>query len=160
MVNRILSLFARQPAKDAAPKPSHSITEKQIAAVALLVEAATLDGEFGAPEQAAIRRVSAGRFALNDEEVASLFELAQARQDSSNQLFRFTHEINQSYAPEERVEIVEMLWEVVYADGVLHDFEANLMRRIGGLIYVSDVDRGNARKRVMARLGIARLGTE
>jgi len=49
---------------------------------------------------------------------------------------------------------VEMLWEVVYADGVLHDYEANLLRRIGGLIYVSDMDRGNARKRVMTRLGI------
>ena len=154
MVNRILSLFTRQPAKDTAQNPAHPIAEKHIAAIALLVEAATLDGDFGAPEQAAIRRIAAGRFALNEEEVATLFALASQRQDSSNQLFRFTHEINQSYAPEERVEIVEMLWEVVYADGVLHDYEANLMRRIGGLIYVSDMDRGNARKRVMARLGI------
>ncbi len=154
MVNRITALFTRQPARDAAQKPSHTIAEKHIAAIALLVEAATLDGDFGVPEQAAIRRVSAERFALNAEEVATLFELASQRQDSSNQLFRFTHEINQSFTPEERVEVVEMLWEVVYADGVLHDYEANLMRRIGGLIYVSDMDRGNARKRVMARLGI------
>lgn len=134
--------------------PSHTIAERHIAAVALLIEAATLDGDFGAREQAAIRRVAAERFALTSEEVATLFELASQRQDSANQLFRFTHEINQSFSPEERVEVVEMLWEVVYADGVLHDYEANLMRRIGGLIYVSDMDRGNARKRVMARLGI------
>ena len=144
----------RQPARDAAQKPSHTIAEKHIAAVALLLEAAKLDGDFGPQEQAAIRSIAASHFALNGDEVSTLFELASQRQDSANQIFRFTHEINLSYTPEERVEVVEMLWEVVYADGVLHDYEANLMRRIGGLIYVSDMDRGNARKRVMARLGI------
>ncbi len=48
-----------------------------------------------------------------------------------------------------------MLWEVAYADGILHDYEANLLRRIGGLIYVSDRERGAARRRVVARLGLA-----
>ncbi|MEQ1889773.1 MAG: TerB family tellurite resistance protein [Alphaproteobacteria bacterium] len=154
MVNRITALFTRQPARDAAKNPVRTIAEKHIAAVALLIEAATLDGSFEAPEQNAVRHIAAGRFGLNPAEVETLFELARQRHDSANQLFGFTHVINQSYAPDERVEVVEMLWEVVYADGVLHDYEANLMRRIGGLIYVSDMDRGNARKRVMARLGI------
>ncbi len=154
MVNRILSLFARQPAKAAAKPTPHPTAEKHIAAVALLLEAATLDGHFGEQEQAAIRRIAASRFELNEEEVATLFDLAQQRHAGANQMFAFTHAIKQSYTPEERVEVMEMLWEVVYADGVLHDYEANLMRRIGGLIYVSDMDRGNARKRVMARLGI------
>ena len=45
-----------------------------------------------------------------------------------------------------------MIWEVVYADGILHDHEDSLLRRIAGLIYVSDRDRGDARKRVLARL--------
>ncbi len=154
MVNRIIALFTRQPARDAAPTAPHSIAEKHIAAVALLLEAAALDGHIGAHEEAAIRRIAASRFELNAEEVETLFALAHQRQDNANQLFRFTHEIKQSYSPEERIEVVEMLWEVVYADGVLHDYEANLMRRIGGLIYVSEMDRGNARKRVMARMGI------
>ena len=45
-----------------------------------------------------------------------------------------------------------MLWEVAYADGVLHDYEANLLRRVGGLIYVNDRERGDARRRVLARI--------
>lgn len=154
MVNRIRALFTRQPAKDAAIKLPHTIAEKHIAAVALLVEAAALDGHFGDAEMATIRRIAADRFELNEDEVTTLFDLARQRHENTHQMFGFTHEINQSYAPDDRVEIVEMLWEVVYADGVLHDYEANLMRRIGGLIYVSEIDRGNARKRVMARLGI------
>ena len=50
--------------------------------------------------------------------------------------------------------MIEMLWKVVYADGNLHDFEANLVRRICGLIYVSDRESGDARKRVLERLDL------
>jgi uncharacterized tellurite resistance protein B-like protein len=56
--------------------------------------------------------------------------------------------------------MIEMLWEVVYADGELHDLEASLLRRVGGLLYVSDRDRGAARMRVLNRLGIADPTTE
>ena len=47
-----------------------------------------------------------------------------------------------------------MLWEVAYADGALHDYESNLMRRLAGLLHVSDRDSGEARKRAIERLGI------
>jgi uncharacterized tellurite resistance protein B-like protein len=49
--------------------------------------------------------------------------------------------------------MIEMLWEVAYADGKVHDFEASLVRRVSGLIHVSDRDSGTARKKVLARLG-------
>ena len=67
-----------------------------------------------------------------------------------------THTLKESLDEAERVEILEMLWEVAYADGVLHDYEASLLRRVAGLLYVSDRDNGEARLRVMAKLGIAR----
>ena len=50
--------------------------------------------------------------------------------------------------------MIEMLWEVVFADGKEHAFEANLVRRVTGLIYVTDHESGSARKRVRARLGL------
>ena len=59
------------------------------------------------------------------------------------------------FEPEERIALIEMLWEVAYADGELHDYEASLIRRITGLLYVSDRDSGEARKRVRARLGLS-----
>ena len=52
--------------------------------------------------------------------------------------------------------MVEMLWEVVLADGILHAYEDQLLRRIGGLIYVDDRERGAARKRVAARIEAAK----
>jgi uncharacterized tellurite resistance protein B-like protein len=71
----------------------------------------------------------------------------------SQQLYEFTRAVNDRFTPEQRIEIMEMLWEVVYADGEVHDFEVSLLRRIGGLIYVSDRDRALARQRVVDRLG-------
>jgi uncharacterized tellurite resistance protein B-like protein len=67
---------------------------------------------------------------------------------------RHTRAIVDRFDEAERVGMIEMLWEVVYADGRVDDYEANLLRRVGGLIYVSDRDRGEARKRVEARLGL------
>ena len=54
-----------------------------------------------------------------------------------------------------RIDLMEMLWEVCYADGVLHDFEAQLMRRMAGLMFVDDRDSGAARKRALEKLGLA-----
>jgi uncharacterized tellurite resistance protein B-like protein len=62
--------------------------------------------------------------------------------------------IKDSFDQEERVELMEMLWEVVYADGALHHLEANLMRRIAGLIFVPDRESGEARKRALSKLGL------
>ena len=60
--------------------------------------------------------------------------------------------INERLSPERHVEVIEMLWEVAYADGGLTALEDTLLRRVGGLIYVPDHDRGEARQRVLRRL--------
>jgi len=52
------------------------------------------------------------------------------------------------------VELIEMLWEVAYADRVLDEYEDSLLRRVGGLIYVPDRERATARQRVLKRLGL------
>ena len=153
MINRIKALFSGQPAKDVAEAGTHSHDELQLAAAALLVEAASLDGHYGDAEQAAIDTLLRQRFGLNDAEARDLHDLAVAEQSEANQLLGFTRVIKDRYSPEERVELIEMAWEVAYADGELHDYEANLLRRLGGLLYVSDRERGNARKRVLARIG-------
>ena len=66
----------------------------------------------------------------------------------STQLFRFTTEVKNNFSYQERVELVETLWRVIYADGKADEYESQLMRRICGLIYVTDRDSGLARKRV------------
>ena len=153
MINRISSLFARsQQAEIAAAGPRG---DKHLAAAVLLVEAAAMDGHFDESERATIEAALGARFGLDNDEIASLMVLAESAQDEANHLLRFTRAVKDGCSAEQRIELIELLWEVVYADGELHDYEANLMRRIGGLLYVSDRDRGAARKRVLSRLTAA-----
>lgn len=133
----------------------HSHEELQIAAAALMVEAAQLDDSFDADERAKIHELIAKRFELTSEESDNLIEVAEARVADSVQIHGFIRVVKNAFAPEERVELMEMLWEVVYADGELHDYEANMMRRLAGLLQVPDRDAGAARKRARERLGLS-----
>lgn len=153
MIDRIRALFAGLDAP-ARREPPASVHDKHLAAAVLMVEAACLDGEFDADERRKIRGIVEESFELNSEEAGTLLAEAEAAQSDANHLVRFTRAIKEAYPPEERDALIEMLWEVVYADGVVHDYEASLLRRVVGLLYVSDRDSGAARKRVLARLGI------
>ena len=124
----------------------------QVAAAALLVEAAMMDEAFEDSERGAIERLLTERFDLSAGEVASLVEDAKAEVESSNQLFGFTRIVADAFDNEQRVELMGMLWEVAYADGELHDLEASLMRRLAGLLHVSDRDSGRARQAARQRL--------
>lgn len=161
MISRIKALFqdAAQSAAQSATRAAsgahgHARDEKSLAAAALMIEAARLDDNFDDAERAAITAIVRRHFGLDAAEAAELITQAAAAQAETNHLLRFTRAVKDAYPPEERIEIIEMLWEVAYADGELHAYEANLLRRIGGLIYVSDRERGEARKRVLARLGL------
>lgn len=126
-----------------------------VAAAAVMVETATLDGTFDADERASILGLLQRRFQLSDAEARELLAEAEAEQQDANELYAFTRAIKDHFDHAQRVEMVEMLWEVVYADGVAHDFETNLMRRVCGLLYVEDGESGAARKRVLDRLGLS-----
>ena len=97
----------------------------------------------------------AGLFALSAEEARHLLNAAERAVDQSTQLFRFTQMVAQKLSLSERVRIVEMLWEVAYANGVLAPQEDALIRRIAGLVYVPDSDRTAARRRIRQRRGMA-----
>jgi uncharacterized tellurite resistance protein B-like protein len=128
--------------------------ELQLAVAALLIEAARVDDAFGEDERKVIARLLERRFGLGTVEAQMLEDVAEQRVESSTQLFGFTRTINQRLPRERRVELIEILWEVAYADGVLDPLEDTLLRRVGGLIDVSDHERGAARLRVMERLRI------
>jgi len=125
-----------------------------LAVAGLLVEAAHQDGVFDDVERATISRLLEDRLALKSEEAEALIADADAKVLGASDLWSFAQVVKNRFDHDERVRMIEMLWEVVYADGTLHDYEANLMRRVAGLVYVSDAESGSARKRVLDRLGI------
>jgi uncharacterized tellurite resistance protein B-like protein len=133
------------------PQAPGAVDEVQLAAAALLVEAAHIDDHVDASERVAIDRILERRFKLTPESARALVAEAERVNERSSQLFRFTQIINERFSLEQRIELIEMLWEVVYADGTVDALEDTLLRRIGGLIYVPDRERGAARQRVLQR---------
>ena len=153
MIDRIKRLFAAAGSPvPTAVAANQKIDELHLAAAALLAEVAMADDNgFDDAERHAICHLMSSRFGLSERDAAALVSTAEARAADSVNLIGFTRVIKDNYSQQERIELIEMIWEVVYADGVLHDYEDSLLRRIAGLIYVSDRDRGEARKRVLAR---------
>jgi uncharacterized tellurite resistance protein B-like protein len=123
----------------------------QTAVAVLLVEAARMDDRFDGAERAAIERLLAAKFALSAEATRALLERAETTAQKSHQLHPFTRMAVERMEPSHRIGLIEMLWEVAYADGVLDPEEDALLRRVAGLIYVSDTDRVAARQRVLQR---------
>lgn len=144
-------LFRRKGASQSGG--AHSASELQIAAAALMVEAAKLDGAFEAVERDRIAALLRDRFDIDAAATETLIAAADEETELAGGLYGFTSEIRRNFDHAERVSMIEMLWEVAYADGELHDFEANLLRRVAGLLYVTDKESGEARKRVLARGG-------
>ena len=151
MISRIKALLVGEPLVEVGVGLFNRV---QLAAAALMVEAACMDGRFDEAERAAIERMLKQHFELNLEESRELIAAAEEAVKETGQLYAFTKVVKDRFNEQERIQMIEMIWEVAYADGRLDHFESNLIRRVGGLLYVSDRDRGAAKKRVMARLGI------
>jgi uncharacterized tellurite resistance protein B-like protein len=150
MFNRITALLAGG-GRNAEPAAAPRADDKHLAAAVLMVEAARLDGHFDEAEKQVIEGIVQRHFGLDSDETGALLAAAMETHDQVHQLVGFTRTIKDAYSAPERIALIEMLWEVAYADGELHHFEANLLRRIAGLLYVSDRDSGLARKRVLTR---------
>ena len=148
MIDRILSLVKSAPN---APVPEDKPDDLRLAVAALLVEAACHDDTFDQDERDTIEQLIADKFELSKDETHELIESAHSAQKESNHLYGFTRGLVQKMEYEERVHLIEMLWEVAYADGVLDPHEDTLIRRVAGLIYITDRDRGLARRRVIER---------
>ncbi len=152
MLNRLRAALRGEPvvSKGSTSKPN----DLQVAVGALLVEAALRDDVFEAAERAAIERLLAVRFDLSPEATAELLNLSEAAKSESLELFGFVRKLIKDMDEDQRIEVVEMLWEVVYADGVLDAHEDAMIRKVAGLLYVSDFARGAARRRVREKLGL------
>lgn len=149
MLDRIKAFLA-----GSAETAGRSFDDLQVAVVALLIRAATSDALFTQKERETIGRIAAEAFHLSPGEIDRLIAEAEDEEAETMDLFRWTQEIKRRYDESERIGLIEKMWEVVYVDGKLDDYEANLLRRVAGLIYVPDRESGQARQRVLARLGM------
>lgn len=125
--------------------------ETRLAAAALLVHATVVDGKVDRREGEVLRDVLERRFELERGEAGQLIKEAAEKEAEAVDLYGFTSVLTRRLDREGRLKIVEMLWEVVVADGVIHEFESNLVWRAAELLGVTSRDRVLLRKRVEDR---------
>ena len=115
----------------------------------LMIEAAYTDGNIDLSELNKIKFSLINIFSEDPKEVSLVLEKAQQNKNNSKSLHYYTSFINKNFDDKKKILLIETLWEIVLSDGEVHDFESNLIRRLAGLLYISDVDSGNAKIRAL-----------
>ena len=152
MVFSIKKFFEKhiQPTSDRTDEVSeHSI---QVATAALLIEMMKADGKVSEDERKAVMQTIQSKFNLTDEETKSLKELAKEKAKKATDYYEFTSLIHKSLSYEQKVEIIEHLWEIAFTDKHIDKHEEYMVRKIADLIYVEHKDFIEAKLRVKKKL--------
>jgi uncharacterized tellurite resistance protein B-like protein len=120
----------------------------RLAAAALLIHAAGIDGDISEPERNTLHALLKQRFELDDPMTAKLIDLAIAAEHEAVDLYHFTSILNRALDDPGRLRLIEMMWQIAFADGRITEFEDNLIWRAADLLNVSPQDRIALRQRV------------
>ena len=118
-----------------------------VATAALLLEMMRMDASITAAETASVTRSLQRRFGLEAAQVDTLMALAAEEARLATDYFQFTSLINKSFSAEQKVQVIEYLWQVAYADGHLDAHEQHFMRKIADLLYIAHADYIAAKQR-------------
>ena len=115
--------------------------------IALLIHAAKIDENYTDKEKQIIKKAIINLNQIKPSKADELIKKAEEKEKDSNQIIEFTKEIKKN-PMEYRIKIIEILWKIVYSDGSNDVYESNLIRRICGLLYVSDKDSGEIKQKI------------
>ncbi len=153
MLERIRDLFHRKIAPEAAeptPAGEHAL---RLATAALLFEVVRADGKVTPEERSVMQVAVQSAFGLDAEETRELTELAEAESQAAISLYEFTRVVDESFSPEQKKRVVELLWLIAFADTQKDAQEEYLVRKIAGLLHVPHPDFIDAKIRARDRSG-------
>lgn len=154
MLNTLRELFEGIVAAPRDVSGSTDLHALQLATAVLLVEVMRADVEMPSSERLAIVRGLREHFGLADDELERLVELAEQTARQATDTFAFTSRINDAYLPDDKLHIVELMWQVAYADGRLSDHEQHVLWRIADLLHVPRGAYIGAKQRARAGAGL------
>jgi len=145
MLRRLKELLAPAEAADETPDPERV----RVATCVLLIEVAGADNEFSPVECERIITSLRARFGLSQDEAEELMDVAQQRRSESYDLWKFTNQINETCSPPEKIQIIEEVWRVIYADGTLEGHEDYLVHKLARLLNLNHPQLIDAKLRVL-----------
>lgn len=158
MFERIAAFFRGLNAEAADGDGAFSRDDPRLAAAALMYHVMGADGVVRESEKTRLSEVLEHAYDLDSAQLDRLLEAARAADNEAVDLYQFTSVLMRSLSAEERVRFIELLWEIVYADGENHELEDNLVWRVSELLGVDGRDRVLLRQAVQARTNEAEAG--
>ena len=148
MLNSLKNIF-----KQSKNETQKNDSKKQLSLLCgLMLEAAQVDGRVDQIEIDKISKILIENFHEDQEEVELELQNSLKKIDEPKSLHYFTSKLNKEFSKKKKDFLIETLWEIILLDGKVHEFESNLIRRLAGLLYISDVSCGNAKKRAQINL--------
>ena len=133
--------------KNIFKKNNNKNNNKNILIIALLIHAAKIDENYTENEKKIIKKAIMELDGVSEKDSEDLLKHAEKKEKESNQIVEFTREIKK-YSLDYRLKIIEIIWKIIYSDGISDNYESNLTRRICGLLYLSDKDNGIIKTKV------------
>ena len=118
----------------------------------IMIEAALSDGKIDKIEIEKISKILTEKFNENPSQVKTTLDQCIKEMNEPKSLHVFTSKFNKIFSNKKKYLLIQTLWEILLADGEIHDYESNLIRRLAGLLYISDVSCGNAKKEAMSKI--------
>ncbi|NLI16485.1 MAG: TerB family tellurite resistance protein [candidate division Zixibacteria bacterium] len=152
MLNSIKGYFEKYMAVDNKKSSDDNRRRLQIATCALLIEMANCDDNFGDNEKTRIIDIIKKRFEINDKQIDELFEITRQEIKNSLDLYGFARIINKNHDESQKVAVIELVWEVIYADGILSAYEDYLVHKYQKMLNLTHQQLIDAKMRALERL--------
>ncbi|MGR3221280.1 MAG: tellurite resistance TerB family protein [Candidatus Anammoxibacter sp.] len=149
MLNIVKKFFGKKDDRNSGIADEDKSQKIMVATCALLLEMANIDGQFSDSELDNILSTIKNDYRLSDENAAELIKAAKEELEDSTDLWRFTNLVNQNYSAQEKNKIIEILWQVVYADGILDQHEDYLIHKLAELLHIPHKELINAKLKVI-----------
>ena len=147
VIKRLFGKEALEPEKAGGGKrPDHAL---QVAACALFVEIARIDDEFSDAEMKKIISILKDTYGVTQEQADALIEAAEKQLEDSLDLWQFAKQINDNFSNSQKINLIEMLWRIVYVDGKMEEHEHYLMNKLKNLLRLSQHDLIEAKLKVI-----------
>ncbi len=151
MLTKIKDFFNNNASLTADNNSDKKEARIQVAACALLLEMASIDDEFSETEEQGIVAILEKEFGLAEVMAKEVMELAGLELKENVDVWQFTSLINKNYSPDEKIELIELVWKVVYADGHLDKHEDYLVKKLSRMLNLSHKEMIDAKLKVLGR---------
>jgi len=147
MITRLKIFFEQRLSVVSVESEAEIEHRLQLASAVLLLDVAQADREYSEQEKRKVQQAIASKFGLTDEEIRQLMELASEKSDEAIDYHQFTSLLNKEFTIPQKIRLIELMWQVAYADGELDPHEDHFIRKISELLYLRHSELLSARER-------------